>query len=77
MDFLELSSARSVHDFLQVHIDLLTGRARQFKAAYADTAARNYLGSGYTPLYADRGKHPRRPLTPPDAHTGPHGPHRL
>jgi hypothetical protein len=25
------------------------------------------LGSGYTPFYADRGQHPRRPLTPPDA----------
>jgi hypothetical protein len=23
------------------------------------------LGSGYTPFYADRGQHPRRPLTPP------------
>ncbi len=25
------------------------------------------LGSGYTPFQADRGQHPRRPLTPPAA----------
>jgi hypothetical protein len=25
------------------------------------------LGSGYTPFYADRGQHPRRPLVPPAA----------
>ena len=25
------------------------------------------LGSGNTPFYANRGQHPRRPLTPPDA----------
>jgi hypothetical protein len=24
------------------------------------------LGSGYTPFFADRGQHPRRPLSPPD-----------
>jgi hypothetical protein len=161
LDFLELPAARSGHDFLQVHIDLLTGRVwlvPTFKTATAETAARNYvgsvfrdvglpdvlvsdrdtrftsafwtalhaalgsslifgsphhhnttskvervngviadvlrafagdrgddwpefvplaefaindsvstLGSGYTPFYADRGQHPRRPLTPPDA----------
>jgi hypothetical protein len=159
LDFLELPAARSGHDFLQVHIDLLTGRVwlvPTFKTATAETAAHNYvgsvfrdvglpdvlvsdrdtrftsafwtalhaalgsslifgsphhhnttskvervngviadvlrafagdrgddwpefvplaefaindsvstLGSGYTPFYADRGQHPRRPLTPP------------
>jgi hypothetical protein len=161
LDFLELPAARSGHDFMQVHIDLLTGRVwlvPTFKTATAETAARNYVGSvfrdvglpdvfvsdrdtrftsafwtalhaalgsslifssphhhntpskvervngviadvlrafagdrgddwpefvplaefaindsvsppgsGYTPFYADRGQHPRRPLTPPDA----------
>jgi hypothetical protein len=161
LDFLELPMARSGHDFVQVHIDLLTGRVwlvPTSKTATAETAARNFvgsvfrdvglpdvlvsdrdtrftsvfwtalhaalgaslifgsphhhnttskvervngviadvlravasdrgddwpefvplvefaindsasqLGSGYTPFYADRGQHPRRPLTPPDA----------
>jgi hypothetical protein len=31
------------------------------------------LSSGYTPFYADRGQHPRRPLTPP-APPDPAGP---
>ena len=42
LDFLELPVARSGHDFLQVHIDLLTGRvwlAPTFKTATAETAA--------------------------------------
>jgi hypothetical protein len=158
---MELPAARSGHDFLQVHIDLLTGRVwlvPTFKTATAEVAARNFLcsvfrdvglpdtlvsdrdtrftssfwtalhaalgaslifgsphhhnttskvervngviadvlrafaghrcddwpelvplvefaindsastlGSGYTPFYADRGQHPRRPLTPPGA----------
>jgi hypothetical protein len=159
LDFLELPPARSGHDFLQVHIDLLMGRVwlvPTSKSATAETAARNFvasvfrdvglpdvlvsdrdtrftsafwtglhnalgsslifgsphhhnttskvervngviadvlrsfanercdnwpelvplvefaindsaspLDSGYTPFYADRGQHPRRPLTPP------------
>jgi transposase InsO family protein len=166
LDFLELPAARSGasgHDFLQVHIDLLTGRVwlvPTFKTATSETAARNFvasvfrdvglpgvlvsdrdtrftsafwtglhaalgaslifglphhnnttskvervngviadvlrsfafagewaddwpdfvplvefainysaspLGSGYTPFYANRGQHPRRPLVPPAA----------
>jgi transposase InsO family protein len=161
LDFMELPTAVSGHDFLQVHIDLLTGRVwlvPTFKTATAEVAARNFvgsvfrdvglpdtivsdrdtrftssfwtalhaalgaslifgsphhhnttskvervngviadvlrafagnrsddwpelvplvefaindsastLGSGYTPFYADRGQHPRRPLSPPDA----------
>ncbi len=169
LDFLELPMARCGHDFLQVHIDLLTFRVwfiPTFKTATAETAARNFdssvfrdvglpdvfisdrntrftsafwiglhaalgsslvfgsphhhnttgkvehingviadvvrsfanecgvdwpalvplvefaindlaspVGSGYTPFYADRGQHPRRPLTqpsPPDP-AGPVG----
>jgi len=48
LDFLELPVARSGHDFLQVHIDLLTGRVwlvPTFKTATAETAARNFVGS--------------------------------
>ena len=48
LDFLELPPARSGHDFLQVHIDLLTGRVWRnptFKTAIAETAARNFIGS--------------------------------
>ncbi len=48
LDFLELPTASSGHDFLQVHIDLLTGRVwlvPTFKTATAETAARNYVGS--------------------------------
>ncbi|MFN9944494.1 MAG: hypothetical protein ACK56I_34005, partial [bacterium] len=43
LDFLELPAARSGHDFLQVHIDLLTGRVwlvPTFKTATAEIAAR-------------------------------------
>ena len=50
LDFLELPPARSGHDFLQVHIDLLTGRVwlvSPFKTASAETgretAARNFV----------------------------------
>ena len=35
----------------------------EFRVAISDSASS--LGSGYTPFYADRGQHPRRPLTPP------------
>ncbi len=50
MDFLELPTARSGHDFLQVHIDLLTGRVwliPTFKTATvtAEMAARNFVSS--------------------------------
>jgi hypothetical protein len=48
LDFLELPVAHSCHDFLQVHIDLLTGRVwlvLTFKAATTETAAHNYVGS--------------------------------
>ena len=47
LDVLELPVARSGHDFLQVHIDLLTGRVwlvPTFKTATAETAARNLVG---------------------------------
>ncbi len=42
LDFLELPAARSSHDFLQVHIDLLTGSVwlvPTFKTATAEMAA--------------------------------------
>ena len=48
LDFLELPTARSGHDFLQVHVDLLTGRVwltPTFKTATAETAARNFVSS--------------------------------
>ena len=48
LDFLELPMARSGHDFVQVHIDLLTGRVwlvPTSKTATAETAARNFVGS--------------------------------
>ena len=48
LDFLELPVARSGHDFLQVHIDLLTGRVwlvPTFKTATAEEAARDFVGS--------------------------------
>ncbi len=48
LDFLELPTARSGHDFLHVHIDLLTGRVwltPTFKTATAETAARNFVPS--------------------------------
>ncbi len=48
MDFPELPTARSGHDILQVHIDLLTCRVWLipiFKTATAETAARNFISS--------------------------------
>ncbi len=48
MDFLELPTARSGHDFLQVHIDLLIGQVwltPTLKTATAETAARNFVSS--------------------------------
>jgi hypothetical protein len=53
LDFLELPSARSGHDFLQVHIDLLTGRVwlvPTFKTATSATAARNFVSSVFHDL---------------------------
>ncbi len=53
LDFLELPAARSGHDFLQVHIKLLTGRVRlvpTFKTATSETAARNFVASGFRDL---------------------------
>ena len=167
LDFVELPKARSGHDFLQVHIDLLTGRVwlvPTFKTATSADAAANFissvfrdvglpdvivsdrdtrftsgfwtslhaalgsslifgsphhhnttskvervngvledvlrsfvgergddwpalvplvefaindsaspLGTGYTPFYADRGQHPRRPLSPPSDSASSHG----
>ena len=48
LDFIELPSARSGHDFVQVHIDFLTGRVwlvSTTKTATAETAARNFVAS--------------------------------
>jgi len=48
LDFLELPPAKSGHDFMQVHIDLLTGRVwlvPTFKSSTAEAAARNFIGS--------------------------------
>jgi hypothetical protein len=48
LDFLELPLVRSGYDFLQVHINLLTGRVRfvpTFKTATSATAARNFASS--------------------------------
>ena len=48
LDFLELPAARSGHDFLQVHNNLLTGRVwlvPTFKTATSETAARNFVAS--------------------------------
>jgi hypothetical protein len=45
---LELPAACSGHDFLQVHIDLLTSRVwlvPTFKTATSETAARNFVAS--------------------------------
>ena len=36
-------------------------------AEFALNDSASSLGSGYTPFFADRGQHPRRPLAPPDA----------
>ena len=48
LDFLELPVARSGHDLLKVHIDLLTGRVwlvPTFKTTTAEGAACNFVGS--------------------------------
>ena len=48
LDFLELPMVRSGHGFVQVHIDLVTGRVwlvPTSKATTAETAARNFVGS--------------------------------
>ena len=48
LDFIELPVAKSGHDFLQVHMDLLTGRVwlvPTFKTATAKTAAWNFVTS--------------------------------
>ncbi len=59
-----LPVACSGHDFLQVHIDLLTGwvwLVPTFKTATAETAARNYVGLAFRDvgltdvLVSDRG----------------------
>ena len=59
LDFIALPVAQSGHDFLQVHIDLLTGRVwlvPTFKTATAETAARNFV----TSVFRDMGL-PDRP----------------
>ena len=48
LNVLELPVARFGHDFLEVHIDLLTGRTwlvPTFKTATAETAAHNFVAS--------------------------------
>ena len=48
LDFMEMPTAASGHDFLQVHIDFLTGRVwlvPTFKTATASTAADNFVRS--------------------------------
>ena len=48
LHFIELPTARSGHDFVQVHVDLLTGRVwlvPTTKTATAETAARNFVAS--------------------------------
>ena len=48
LDFLDMPTAASGHDFLQVHIDFLTGRVwlvPTHKTATATTAASNFVGS--------------------------------
>ena len=48
LDFLDMPTAASGHDFLQVHIDFLTGRVwlvPTHKTATAATAATNFVGS--------------------------------
>ena len=48
LDFIELPTARSGHDFVQVHIDLLTGRVwlvPTAKTATSETAARKFVAS--------------------------------
>ena len=51
LDFIELFTARSGHDFVQVHIDLLTGRvwlAPTTKTATTVTVARNFFASVFS-----------------------------
>ena len=46
LDFLELPKARSGHNFMQVHVDLLTSRVwlvPTFKSATSEVAARNFV----------------------------------
>ena len=46
LDFLEMPIAQSGHDFLQVHIDFLTGRVwlvPTFKSVTSSTAATNFM----------------------------------
>ena len=48
LDFLELPKARSGHNFMQVNVDLLTGRmwlVLTFKSATSEVAARNFIAS--------------------------------
>ena len=48
LDFMEMPTASSGHDFLQVHIDFLTGRVwlvPTFKTATSATAAGNFVAS--------------------------------
>ena len=53
LDFMELPTARSGHDFMQVHLDLLTGRVwlvPTFKTCTAQDAATNFIGSVFREL---------------------------
>ena len=46
LDFLELPKARSGHNFMQIHVDLLTGRVWMvptFKSATLEVAARKFI----------------------------------
>jgi len=48
LDFLEMPIAQSGHDFLQVHIDVLTGRVwlvPTFKSVTSSAAATNFMSS--------------------------------
>ena len=48
LDFLEMPIAQSGHDFLQVHIDFLTGRVwlvPTFKSVTSSAAATNFMSS--------------------------------
>ena len=53
LDFMELPTARSGHDFVQVHVDLLTGSVwlvPTFKTCTAQDAATNFIGSVFREL---------------------------
>ena len=59
LDFIELPVARSGHDFLKGHTDLLTGLVwlvpwPTFKTATAETAARNFVSSVFRRVGSDR-----------------------